>query len=422
MLAELCLKPEGRQILFNLKPSSFSLSLDGSEVYSFDLLGKLLSFWDEGGTYIRTLDNRLIRKKRRSSSSGSWKEIQELGKAAKRAFVEKTCQRLGNILHSLEYEEVEAMGEMEQSAEILREVRKRIKLAVGWDFVRLENERNRFRAVYTPVTILPPDQYLALVVQVTEGCHWNHCTFCHFYRKTSFRIKSEEEFGKHLQSVKDFFGEAIRLRGTIFLGDANALVLPQPKLIKVMDQLNRIFPIGTTTSAGRDPHAFRGVYSFMDVFTGERKTEKDFAELRERNLRRVYVGVETGCDALLSFLNKPATTKQTLDVCTTVKGAGLGLGVIVMIGIGGRRFLHQHIEQTAELLNQMGLGPGDMIYFSPFEESTSTEYSLRAAEAGIVSLTDAEREFQLNAIRGALKYEGLQKPKISLYDIREFVY
>ena len=93
-----------------------------------------------------------------------------------------------------------------------------------------------------------------------------------------------------------------------------------------------------------------------------------------------------------------------------------------MIGIGGKRFLNRHIEQTAELINLMGLGTGDILYFSPFLESNSMEYSLRAAEAGIGSLTEQEREYQLNAIRCALSFEELQKPKVSLYDIREFVY
>ena len=182
------------------------------------------------------------------------------------------------------------------------------------------------------------------------------------------------------------------------------------------------FQMSASYSGDHESLGFRGIYSFLDVFTGEKKTEKDFGQFRERNLRRVYVGVETGCDELLRFLNKPATAKQTLEVCLAAKGAGLSLGVIIMIGIGGNRFLHRHIEQTAELLNLMGLGVGDILYFSPFLESNSLEYSLRAAEAGIGSLTDQEREYQLNTIRCALNFEELQKPKVSLYDIKEFVY
>ena len=422
MLAEFRLTPTGERFIFNLKSSSFSLSMDEKEVYSFDLTGKLLSLWNEGGTFIRTLDNRIIKKKRLSNRYGTWKNIQELEKSEKRAVIERITDQFRDVLGRLEKGEVETWSHEESRQQALGQVKGWLKLVVDWDYARLEGERKRFRTVYSPVTILPPDQYLALVLQATEGCHWNHCTFCHFYRKTSFRIKSESEFEKHLHAAKDFFGESIRLRRSIFLGDANALVLPQPKLLKVMDRINEAFPINVPQSGDRETQGLRGIYSFLDVFTGEKKTGKDFGQLRERNLRRVYVGVETGCDELLRFLNKPATAKQTLEVCLAAKGAGLSLGVIIMIGIGGSRFLHRHIEQTADLVNLMGLGVGDILYFSPFLESTSMEYSLRAAEAGIGSLTEQEREYQLNAIRCALKFEELQRPKVSLYDIREFVY
>lgn len=67
-----------------------------------------------------------------------------------------------------------------------------------WNYDRLESDRERFLSVYSPVSILPPDQYLSLVLQATEGCHWNRCTFCDFYSQTRFQIKSEEEFASHI--------------------------------------------------------------------------------------------------------------------------------------------------------------------------------------------------------------------------------
>ena len=66
MLAEFRLIPTGERMLFNLKSSSLSLSMNEKEVYSFDLTGKLLTFWNEDGTYVRTLDNRIIKKWRQS--------------------------------------------------------------------------------------------------------------------------------------------------------------------------------------------------------------------------------------------------------------------------------------------------------------------------------------------------------------------
>ena len=185
-----------------------------------------------------------------------------------------------------------------------------------WDAARCEEQKRAFASVYSPVTILPPDQYLTLVLQVTLGCHWNRCTFCDFYRTVRFHIRSMEEFEQHIHGVKRFFGDGIRLRRSIFLGDANALILPQNRLVRVFDQINQEFCFADSPSgARRDGPIFEGINSFLDVFAGERRSEMDFRELKARHLKRVYLGMESGFDPLLAFLNKPANFS-----------AGIGLG------------------------------------------------------------------------------------------------
>ena len=179
-----------------------------------------------------------------------------------------------------------------------------------------------------------------------------------------------EEFEQHIHAVKRFFGEAIHLRRSIFLGDATALILPQNRLIRVFDLINQEFCFADSPSAARwaEP-IFEGINSFLDVFAGERKSEMDFRELKARHLRRVYLGVETGCDPLLAFLNKPANSEQASDLVATLKSAGLSLGLIVLIGPGGELFSHAHVEQTAALIRKMPLRPEDLIYLSPLAYS-----------------------------------------------------
>jgi hypothetical protein len=105
-----------------------------------------------------------------------------------------------------------------------------------------------------------------------------------------------------------------------------------------------------------------------------------------------------------------------------MKRAGLQVGVIVLIGVGGDYYHQSHVEQTIRLLNAMNLGHGDIIYFSPLYEEPTSAYAHRAAEARIRSLTDRERHEQLTAIRSGLRFSSDSPPKVSLYDIREFVY
>ena len=86
----------------------------------------------------------------------------------------------------------------------------------------------RFQAVYHDIPILPPDQYSSLVLVATEGCRYNRCTFCGFYRDTQFRAKSVEEFQAHMQAALAYHGRGLTLRRGIFLGQADALCGPRP--------------------------------------------------------------------------------------------------------------------------------------------------------------------------------------------------
>lgn len=407
-----------QQVVVSLKPGAVSVSLDGEEAYSFDGEGRLLTAWIQGQTYVRTLDNRVIKKWRDPAPHRPWKRIEPLSAEDKQRFLIQVWSRMS----ALSRDRWQMISPTDDAA--VKQARGWLGKIATWNAERLERERERFQSVYTPISILPPDQYLAVVLQATEGCHWNRCTFCHFYRHGRFRIKSDEEFGQHIQAVTAFFGDAICLRRSIFLGDANALVIPQDKLVRILDLVNQTFVIAPDrrTSSADQVHRFHGIYSFIDAFSGERKSEADFRELKARHLRRVYVGAETGCDELLRFLNKPATAQQTLDVVSTIKRAGLLVGVIILIGVGGDAYFQAHVEQTLSLLNAMNLGRGDILYFSPLYEEYTVEYAQRAAAVGIRSLTDQERHEQLIAIRTGLRFSGDSRPKVSLYDIREFVY
>lgn len=424
MLTEFRSKTGELRALFSIKPGSISVTLNEAEVYSFDEEGKLFTAWLDHQTYIRTLDNRIVKKWHEPGRRTAWKLIAELPVEESRTLIRRIWTRIHELDEQLQRGQMSLVRAEAAASRPAEEVLRWLKRIVGWDNRRLEGERERFFSVYKPVTILPPDQYRALVLQPTEGCHWNRCTFCHFYRHGHFHIKSDDELVEHIRAVKEFFGAGIRLRRSIFLGDANALVIPQEKLLTVFDRVIRDFSFRRRDSKPADDadHFFEGIYSFIDAFTADKKTESEFRELRARNLRRVYVGVETGCDELLKFLNKPGTARNTLENILTLKQAGLNVGVIILIGVGGKNYARPHVEQTVQLLNQLNLEQGDFIYFSPLVESLTSEYARRCADAGIRPLTEQEQVKQIEAIRSALRFAGDQRPKISLYDIREFIY
>jgi radical SAM superfamily enzyme YgiQ (UPF0313 family) len=288
----------------------------------------------------------------------------------------------------------------------------RLCVLQGWDWKALQADAARFAQVYRPVSILPPDQYLALVLQATEGCSHSQCTFCDFYRDRSFRVKGSDELRAHIAAVRAFFGPAMPLRKSLFLADANALVVPMARLRGWLDVIAETHVL---------PGA--GIYSFIDAFDVHRKSLAEWAELAARGLRRVYIGMETGDAALLAFLRKPGTVEDGVEAVGTLKGAGVAASVIVMTGIGGDRYAEAHVAGTISALNAMPLGAGDIIYFSPFVDQPGSEYAELAAAAGIHPLAEAEIAAQEAAIRAGLRpWDPGHSPQCSRYDIREFIY
>jgi radical SAM superfamily enzyme YgiQ (UPF0313 family) len=119
----------------------------------------------------------------------------------------------------------------------------------------------------------------------------------------------------------------------VFLADGNALTLSNRRLLQFAELARSAFP-------------GRGLFGFVDVFTGEKKSTEDWNELRLAGLRRVYVGVETGSDDLLGWLNKPGGSEDAREFVERLKTAGLHVSLIFMVGIGGKRFAAEHTRQT----------------------------------------------------------------------------
>ena len=385
-----CVLPPMDRVEVRIRPVAINVLLPERQwSYSFDRAGRLIGGFARGENYRRAFDGRVLRK--RSGSEG--RERVWLSPADAADFL------------------AEAYGLAEAVADAAGDPR--LDVLRGWDGARLAADAAWFGRIYRPVSILPPDQYLALVIQATEGCSYNRCAFCDFYRDRPFRIKGRDELAAHIADARAFFGPALGLRRSVFLADANALVAPMARIREWLDAVD---------AAGvRRPG---GIFSFIDAFDVGRKSVTEWAELAERGLRRVYIGMESGDDALLAFLRKPGSAADAIDAVRTLKAGGVAVSVIVMTGAGGRTYAAGHVSNTVSALGRMALDPGDIVYFSPFFEQPGTEYGRLAAEASIEPLAAQDIAGQEAAIRAGLAQQlsGSAGPQVSRYDIREFVY
>lgn len=166
---------------------------------------------------------------------------------------------------------------------------------------------------------------------------------------------------------------------------------------------------------------FRNIYSFIDVFTGINKTEKNFSHLRKMGVRRVYLGVESGNPELLTLLRKPQPAAKVIELSKRIKGGGIALALIFLGGAGGKTFHPRHLRDSIGLIEQIPLTDNDLVYVSEFYE-TNPEYGSVLRNHGIPSPNRVEtrrmaKEFVSAARRVVPK--GVQVP---IYDIQQFFY
>ena len=154
--------------------------------------------------------------------------------------------------------------------------------------------------------IRPPSEANSLLLQVTVGCSHNKCSFCPAYKKKKFRIKSYDEI------LEDIL-EASRWRSIdkVFLCDGDALIIPQERLIQILDLIRTHI------------QGVKRVGTYANAKSILRKTLDELVQLRELGLRIVYLGIETGNDELLRKIRKGVTADQMIEAGRRIKEAGI---------------------------------------------------------------------------------------------------
>ncbi len=405
----LCLRPE--TIILHLKPKGI--------VLVYDREGRLISLVRGGRFYWRGLDNRVLQKAHVETARGPTRVHRLLPPDEARRVLRGSYAAVKWAVHVWQKGGLFLLQGPGLARPRSGEIEEAFERCLACTPARLDEDAGRFRLVYHPVPILPPDQYRSLVLQATIGCPYNRCNFCTLYRDVPYRVRRPEEFREHIRSVKDFLGAGISRFRSVFIGDANALAAPQARLLELLEVLAAELPYDPDHPSGK----LRGLSAFMDMFLGVEKSVEDFLALRFRGLCRVAVGLETGHDPLLEFLEKPGRAADAVEVVQRLKGAGIGVGIIVLVGAGGHQYQTAHIRDTLEALNRMPLDAGDFIYLSPLVENRTASYSLLAQEVGLTPLSEEELGAQEAAIHGGIRAIAFRSPpRVAPYDIRDFLY
>ena len=149
------------------------------EIYAFNSLGWPVSWRNERGLFRVSIDGSV-----------------------------KLCQRLGSgafqIGRAVELSPGQIEEEFSRVRHLLDELSRRFpeqKELPGLLRTTPAQMRQRYRELWEPMGILPPDQYGALVINITRGCSYNRCRFCKFYKDESFRAFSGEEIAAQMRGI-----------------------------------------------------------------------------------------------------------------------------------------------------------------------------------------------------------------------------
>ncbi|HEY42214.1 MAG TPA: radical SAM protein [Dehalococcoidia bacterium] len=213
--------------------------------------------------------------------------------------------------------------------------------------------------------IRPPSEAHSLLVRVTENCPWNRCEFCSVYKGQRFRVRPIEEVRADIHAARCLadevcewaertgygVGDIARLNGILwleddgvrsaFLQDSDSLVVKTEQLVEIVEFICETFP------------TLDRVCSYVRGKTLSRKNPEELKRLRKAGLSRLHVGLETGDNELLAYVNKGATAEEMIAGGKKAVEAGFEVSEYIMPGLGGRERWQQHAKNSARVLNEI---------------------------------------------------------------------
>lgn len=226
--------------------------------------------------------------------------------------------------------------------------------------------------------IRPPSEAYSLLIRVTRNCPWNFCTFCPVYKGKRFSLRPAahvkqdiDTVHKYLEMIREKSGGSGRITQSdvrdlapyvradeenafyaalnwfasgmksIFLQDANSLIIKPADLTDILLHLQKCFPLAER------------ITSYARSHTIARIKDEDLKAFREAGLNRIHIGLESGSDEVLKLVRKGTTKEIHIKAGLKVKQAGMELSEYVMPGLGGQKLSEIHARETADALNQI---------------------------------------------------------------------
>jgi radical SAM superfamily enzyme YgiQ (UPF0313 family) len=138
-----------------------------------------------------------------------------------------------------------------------------------------------------------------------------------------------------------FASKYMKRQDRVFLMDGDALIIPQKRLMWILDRIKEHLPW------------VRRVGAYANAKSIKMKTPEQLKDLKKNGLGILYLGVETGDEELLKKIRKGSSPQHLINMGRKVREAGIKLSATVLLGIAGRERSLEHAKATGELLSGM---------------------------------------------------------------------
>ncbi|MBQ3305526.1 MAG: radical SAM protein, partial [Clostridia bacterium] len=139
----------------------------------------------------------------------------------------------------------------------------------------------------TGMVYRPPYEANSLLLQVTQGCSHNKCTFCYMYPDVPFSVCPLEQVEADIEEATRYCPDVER----VFLEHGDAFVLSADRLIQIADAIHARLPRVKT------------IAMYASIQNIKTKTDEELRQLRDTGIHGLDIGVESGLDAAMTYMN-----------------------------------------------------------------------------------------------------------------------
>ncbi|MDD3277978.1 MAG: radical SAM protein [Lachnospiraceae bacterium] len=188
----------------------------------------------------------------------------------------------------------------------------------------------------------PPYEANSLLIEVTAGCTHHKCKFCTLYDDLPFKFRMtpmedvEADLAETQTQLRSWQNRQVK---RVYLVGANPFVLKFERLKKIANLIHKYFPECETI----------GCFSRVTDIT--LKTDEQLRELHRLGYDGLTIGVETGDDVALAFMNKGYQAQEIVKQTHRLDKVNITYNYFYLTGVSGAGHGVEGALESAKIFN-----------------------------------------------------------------------